>query len=165
MNITPTPIFTGRSLQMYQKHVRPLPVGMCHAPMMNKFACINNADFVKVKTFSFSVSTKLLSIFSGWAEEYTVQPAGFIRKAFDTFKFERLLSQQPPIRPFIKVGIITFEFLTPVSRLNNVTWLKETGVQIVVQIVHFFSPCVKLMVGWSRPDRVAQGEIFLKVIN
>lgn len=27
-----------------------------------------------------------------------------------------------------------------------------------------FSPWVKLTVGWSRPDRVAQGERFLKVI-
>ena len=28
-----------------------------------------------------------------------------------------------------------------------------------------FSPCVKLTVGWHYPDRVAQGEIFSKVIN
>lgn len=130
---------------------------------MDRFAGVNNSHFVKLEIFSLRIATKLLSIFSGWVEENTAQPAGFIRIVFNTFKLKRLLSQQPPVRPFIEVGTITFEFFPPVSRLNNITWIKAPGVQIVVQIVQVFSPFVKLMIGWSRPERVAQGETFLKV--
>lgn len=43
--------------------------------------------------------------------------------------------------------------------------VKSRAIDIIKSLLSMiFSPCVKLMIGWSRPDRVAQGENFSKVI-